>query len=310
MKTRVKSWLLVITLLVSGGAMISTAHPVERTEVLQQYGTDWAGPDLRSQSRSRDKGDIVGKPPEKPIPTRVERVKAPDTGQTTPPEVQPNTNPESVSIAPQPPELPPLNVGGGVPVQALFDNGSLIPVWKGQGRVAGEMLELTLTNTTNQPIAIDMDPGVVLELEDETLAQEFQPVMLESDRVLLVPANGTLTTMLRGYCLDYSLDPPFAGRVFPYRFPADTTAYAPAIDVLKASLTYDAEMNVLPPGQQRTVVIQRSIWASLGQGDKQKLYEDILSDARSAGKEISKKKAKRIADRLWNEVERLLDKAQ
>jgi hypothetical protein len=200
-------------------------------------------------------------------------------------------------------------VSGFQPIQRLFDDGLLIPTWVGQGRVAGEMLALTLENTTDQPIAITLEPGMVLELEDPALAQEFQPVMLETDSTLLVSPKSTLTRMLRGYCLNYELLPPAADRAFPYRFPADTLAYTPAIEVLKASLTYDAQENVLPVDVQRTVVIQRSIWAALGQTDRDKIYEDILADAAAAGKTISKKKAGRIADVIWSEVQRLLKQA-
>lgn len=314
MKTHAMKWILVAVFLLLAGGLVTSADPAgSLSETIQQYGDDVAGPDLQPYERSREKGEIVGKPPAV-APRNTERGKAPDRTpqqpKVTPPVTPPNTSPDTVSVAPKPPELPPRNVAGGLPVQELFDNGALIPVWTGKGVVAGEMLELGLTNTTDQPIAIDMGPGMVLELEDEELARAFQPVMIESDMTILVPANSSITKVLRGYCLDYSLDPPSLGQVYPYRFPADATAYAPAINILKASLTYDAERNVLPPNQQRTVVIQRSIWASLGQGDKQKLYEDIIKDAAAAGKVISKKKARRIADRIWDEVERLIEHAQ
>lgn len=315
MKWRLSKWVLTAAFLVttwSGSALAeqptSLAETVAKSvrvldsSSIQQYGGDWAGPDLSPYSRDRDKGEIVGRPPAT-APATVNKAPVNKAPVTRPVEKTP------VSVAP-PPKLPTKNVAGGVPVQQLFDNGSLIPVWRGQGRVAGEMLELALTNTTNQPIAIDLDPGMILALEDEELADAFQPVMIETDSVILVPANGTYTKMLRGYCLDYTLDPPAANRTFPYRFPADTVAYAPAIDVLKASLTYDAAESVLPPDKQRTIVIQRSIWAALGQNDKEKLYQDILADAAEAGKTISKKKARRLADSLWNEVERLMKMAQ
>lgn len=268
--------------------------------VIQQFGDLVAGPDLSPYARDRKKGDIVGTPP----PVTPPPVTPPPV--TAPPPV---TTPPPVSVAP-PPAVPPVKVSGWAPIQELFDTGQLIPTWLGQGRVAGEMLELTLQNTTDRPIALDMEPGMVIELEDDTLAQEFQPVLLETDTTLLVPAGGTLTRVLRGYCLNYQLLPPEAGREFPYRFPADATAYMPAIKVLKASLTYDAAKNVMPVNQQRTIVIQRGIWAALGQTDKEKLLEDILKDAADAGKHISKKKAQRLADNIWNEVQRLLSQAQ
>ena len=276
---------------------------VQAVDEIHQYGGLWAGPDLSGRSRNRREGDIVGKPP-------VQRTGPATTSPPpTPPVTRPTPPTPPVSVAP-PPVLPPKQVGGFQNIQQLFDNGSLIPNWIGQGRVAGDMLELQLQNTTNQAIAIAMEPGMVLELGDSVLAREFQPVMLEGDSTLLVPANGTLTKMLRGYCLDYNLEPPAAGRSFPYRFPADTVAYAPAMKVLKNSLNYDAEKNVMPVNKQRTIVIQRSVWAALGQTDKEKLYEDILKDAASSGKSISKRKARRLADALWSEVERLMNMAQ
>ena len=317
------------------GILTDSVHKLESSEIFQ-YGGDWAGPDLQKFSRSRTSGDIVGSPPSSATGPAASGAPGGSPGAGAPGAGSPGTNPSPapgsgsgfpipippinidnsdndpnpVSVAPPTPQLPARNVGGGVPIQQLFDNGTLIPIWTGQGRVAGEMLELGLTNTSDQPIAIVLEPGMVLALEDEELASAFQPIMLESDKTLLVPANGTLVKNLRGYCLDYSLLPPTANRAFPYRFPADTTAFAPAADVLQNSLSYDAQRNVMPVTQQRTVVIQRAIWASVGQNDKEKLYQDILADAAKAGKVITKKKARSIADVLWKEVERLMSGAQ
>lgn len=293
--------LALTTLVTSAGAAPSEGPVVLQAEtVIEQFGGLFAGPDLSPYARDRKGGDIVGTPPRPTPPPPV----------TPPPVAPPPVSPPPVSVAPPPPSLPPVQVSGWAPIQQLFDSGQLVPTWTGQGRVAGEMLELQLQNTTDRPIALAMEPGMIVELEDQELAREFQPVMLETDTTLLVPANGTLTRMLRGYCLNYELEPPAANRTFPYRFPADATAYMPAIKVLKSSLTYDASKNVMPVGKQRTIVIQRGVWAALGQTDKEKLYEDILKDAAAAGKQISKKRAKKLADTLWKEVEKLMSNAQ
>ena len=191
-------------------------------------------------------------------------------------------------------------------VRQLFDDGTLVPHWVGQGRVAGDIVELTLENTKDQAIAITLESGTVLELEDPELARKYQPILLEETVTMLVPALGKTTRMLRGYCLNYELDPPEKGRDFPYRFPENTIAYTPAIAVLKASLTYDAEKNVLPVQRQRTLVIQRAIWTALGQMSREKLLEDILLDAAADGKSLSPEQAQRLADVIWEEVERLL----
>lgn len=319
MKSRFKTLVLAATLALTFLGQWATAEPADESVLsasrvlggeIRQYGGSVAGPDLRPYSRNREKGDIVGRPPAKNLnkaPVNSSNAVSPSSSSNT---SNTSTVIDPVSSVTPPPQLPPKNVAGGLPIQQLFDNGSLIPTWKGQGKVAGEMLELTLQNMTDQPIAIDLDPGMVLTLGEDRLAKEFQPVLIETDSVLLVPARGTLVKMLRGYCLDYSLEPPAAGRAFPYAFPADAMAYTPAVDVLKASLTYDAEQNVMPPDKQRTIVIQRAIWAALGQNDKEKLYEDILADAAQAGKTISKKKARSLADALWSEVQRLMQMAQ
>lgn len=199
--------------------------------------------------------------------------------------------------------------GSFLEVQKLLDDGSLVAHWKGQGRVAGDILELTLDNTTEEAIAVTFESGTVLVLEDEELAKEFQPLILEETVTLLAPAQGSVTRMLRGYCLDYELEPPAVGREFPYRFPADTVAYKPALEVLKASLTYDAEQNVMPVDRQRTVVIQRAIWTAMGQMTKEKLLEDILLDAAAEKKVLSQRQAERLADVIWDEVQRLLNAA-
>ena len=221
------------------------------------------------------------------------------------------SHPVSTNTSPTPsPVRTPVPVVGSIPLQELFDSGKLEPTWLGQGRVAGEMVELVLQNNTDAPFVVELESGMVLELQDEALAREFQPIMLEENSTLLVPANGSVTRVLRGYCLEYELEPPSKGRAFDYRFPADAVAWTPAVNVLKASLTFDSEKKVLPVHYQRTVVIQRSIWLALGQTDKEKLYQDILQDAADAGKTISKKKARRLADTLWEEVKRLTESAQ
>lgn len=190
--------------------------------------------------------------------------------------------------------------------QQMIDDGTLVPHWVGQGRVAGDIVELTLENTKDQAIAITLESGTVLELQDPELAKKYQPILLEETVTLLAPALGKTTRMLRGYCLNYELDPPEKGRDLPYKFPENTIAYAPAIAVLKASLTYDAEKNVLPVQRQRTLVIQRAIWTALGQMTKEKLLEDILLDAAAEGKTLSPEQAQQLADVIWEEVERLL----
>lgn len=199
-------------------------------------------------------------------------------------------------------------LGEFLEIQKLLDDGSIVAHWKGQGRVAGDIVELTLDNTTDEAIAITLESGTVLVFEDEEYAKEFQPIILEETVTLLAPANDSVTRMLRGYCLDYELLPPAVGRNFPYRFPIDTVAYRPAKDILEASLTYDAEKNVMPVDKQRTIVIQRAIWTAMGQMTKEKLYEDIMLDAQAAGKKLSKRQAQRLTDVIWDEVQRLLQK--
>lgn len=191
-------------------------------------------------------------------------------------------------------------------VKRLLEDGSLIAHWKGQGRVAGDIVELTLNNTTEEAIAVTLPSGTVLVLEDEELSKEFQPIILEETVTLLAPAKGSTKRMLRGYCLNYELLPPAAGRDFPYKFPENTLAFKPAIAVMKASLSYDAQKNVMPVDKQRTIVIQRAIWTALGQMTRDKLLEDIMLDAAAENKTLSKQQARRLADTLWDEVQRLL----
>lgn len=191
-------------------------------------------------------------------------------------------------------------------IKKLFEEGQLVAHWKGQGRVAGDIVELTLDNTTDEAIAITLQSGTVLVLDDEELAAEFQPMILEETVTILVPAHASVSRMLRGYCLNYELLPPAAGREFPYRFSDDTIAYKPAIDILKLSLSYDAEQNVMPVNKQRTIVIQRAIWTALGQMSKEKLLEDIKLDAAAEKKVLSKQQAQRLADAIWEEVQRLI----
>lgn len=178
--------------------------------------------------------------------------------------------------------------------------------WTGRGTVAGDMLDATFTNNGKEAVTVDIVPGIVLNDKD----QKAQPIMLEDTLKFTLQPGESTSMPLRGYCLDFELDPPALGAGVDYEVAGDVAKYETAIRNLWAGLRLDrdgAYKPVLKPLMHRTIVIQRSIWASLGGNNPttvEKLDEDLREDTAEAGLEYSNQKVRFLTNRIWDDVEK------
>ncbi len=178
--------------------------------------------------------------------------------------------------------------------------------WTGKGTVAGEMLDATFTNNGKGALTVDIVPGIVLTDKE----QKAQPIMLEDTLKFTLQPGESTSMPLRGYCLDFELDPPAMGAGVDYEVAQDVSRYETAIRNLWAGLRLDRDGGfkpVLKPLMHRTIVIQRSIWASLGGNNPttvEKLDEDLRDDTAQAGLEYSNQKVRFLTNRIWDDVEK------
>ena len=178
--------------------------------------------------------------------------------------------------------------------------------WSGLGRVAGEMVDATFKNTSDSTMTVELMPGMVLI----DASGESQPIMLENyNQFTLRPGESVPINGIRAYCLDHAKDPPSLGKGVDYGVETDLTKYADAVRHLWAGLRLDASgkfQPVLKPIQHRTVVIQRSIWASLGGNNPstlEKLTADLKDDVKAGNHNFSEDKVEWLANGLWKDVE-------
>lgn len=184
--------------------------------------------------------------------------------------------------------------------------------WSGLGRVAGEMVDASFTNTSSEVLTVELMPGMVLI----DASGESQPIMLETyNKFTLQPGERASLNGLRAYCLDHAKEPPSLGKGVEYNVVTDYSKYAEAVRTLWAGLRLDSNgkyQPVLKPLQHRTVVIQRSIWASLGGNNPttlDKLTEDLKDDVKAGNHSFSEDKVEWLANGLWKDVEQTQEAA-
>ncbi len=182
--------------------------------------------------------------------------------------------------------------------------------WSGLGSVAGEMVDATVTNNSSAPMEVAFLPGMVLV----DARGESQPIMLEEHvRVTLKPGESTTLSGMRAYCLDHSKEPPGQGSGVEYKVMTNLANYASAIQNLWAGLRLDREgayTPVLKPLLHRTLVIQRSVWASLGGNNpnsQEKLTSDLEADLVGKGSDVSQQKVNWLSDKIWSDVVKTMD---
>ncbi len=184
--------------------------------------------------------------------------------------------------------------------------------WSGLGRVAGEMVDAAFTNNSSAPMTVKLIPGIVLADNDG----ESQSIMLEINTEFeLAPGEAVALESVRAYCLEHEKDPPALGQGVDYQVVTDVSGFAPAIKNLWAGLRLDLNgqyQPVLKPIQHRTLVIQRAIWASLGEpnpGSQEKLTTDLKKDAATGEHGLSDDKIEWLSGRIWGDVEKTIQES-
>lgn len=193
---------------------------------------------------------------------------------------------------------------------AQQEKDGLLIAWLSRGRVAGESVAARLVNQSNKPIEVNLLPGMILEDPNG----KFQPFMLETSLTLtLAPGQTKELEHLRAYNVDHSKDPGADGTHYPNKTVVDIEPYTPAIKALWAGLrrSADNEMHpVVTPLLHKTIVIQRAIWASLGDPNPttlERLEQDLKNDDRAADHPHTEHKSEWIAGRLWKDVSKTLE---
>lgn len=181
--------------------------------------------------------------------------------------------------------------------------------WTGLGLVSGDMVDMQLTNTSNSPQTFRFIPGMVLQ----DPGKRVQPVMLEENLSFTLQPGETVKRRMRGYCLDYSKEPPATGNQEDYQVATDLSEYERAVSVLYHGLELDKEKKLKPvlrPLVHRTVVIQRAIWASLGgenPGTKEDLQKDLEDEIRYRSSVFPEGQMDCLSSRIWSDVQQVLD---
>ncbi len=190
--------------------------------------------------------------------------------------------------------------------------GNLDVSFQGLGLVSGEMVDMTVTNNGSEPVTLEFLPGMVLD----DPSGKVQPIMLEEAFKMTVEPGETVGKTLRGYCLDHSKDAPSGNAAENYELATDLEQYTPAIEVLYSGLKLDRAQKLKPvlrPRLHRTVVLQRSIWASVGEKNP-KTQEELASDIQ---REIATQNSMLfpldqvdcLSERLWADVQRVMQEA-
>jgi hypothetical protein len=160
--------------------------------------------------------------------------------------------------------------------------GPLSVQWTGRSSSAGEMLEVTLHNSGDQPLQVRLAPGLVLEPKDAG----SQRLMVESAMELSVPGGGTVHQGVRAYCLDAGREPPQAGQKGDYSLASDLQPYSSYIRVVAAGLRLSSSGRLhgdMPNDRQRTVAVQQALWTVPGGAlppSKESLVKEMQADER------------------------------
>ncbi len=184
--------------------------------------------------------------------------------------------------------------------------------FEGLGLVSGEMVDMTLTNSGQSEATLRFVPGMVLD--DPT--GQVQPIMLEESVELTLEPGESIRKTLRAYCLDHSKDAPSGAAAENYELATDLLQYEPAIDVIYAGLELERAQKLRPvlrPVAHRTVVLQRSIWASVGEKNpksRQELAGDIRQEIATANNALfAPEQVDCLSKRIWSDVQRILQAA-
>ncbi|MFA5508482.1 MAG: thioester domain-containing protein [Vulcanimicrobiota bacterium] len=188
------------------------------------------------------------------------------------------------------------------------DNGLAEVDWTGLGLVSGDMVDMELTNTSDVVQSFRFVPGMILQ----DPGKKVQPIVLEENLKFDLEPGETIRRRMRGYCLDYSKDPPVADTREDYQITTDLTGYEDVVEVLYNGLRLDRDQKLKPvlrPLTHRTIVIQRAIWAVLG-GDnpttKDELEDDLEEEIKYRSSIFPEGQLDCLAERIWADVQKVM----
>lgn len=182
--------------------------------------------------------------------------------------------------------------------------------WVGLGIISGDMVDMELHNGSDSAAAFRFVPGMVLQ----DPGKRVQPIMLEENLSFTLEPGETVKRRMRGYCLDYSKEPPASGELEDYQVATDISEYEEAVSVLYRGLELDRDEKLKPvlrPLIHRTVVIQRAIWAVLGgenPDSKEELKKDLEDEVRYRSSIFPEGQLDCLSSRIWSDVQQILGK--
>ena len=194
--------------------------------------------------------------------------------------------------------------------RAQIDSGSVDVKWTGLGLVSGDMVDMEATNNSDTPQTIRLVPGMILQ----DPGKQVQPVALEENLSFTLQPGESVKKRMRGYCLDYSKEPPASGESEDYEVSPDLGGYEDVVTVLYNGLKLEREQKLKPvlrPLVHRTVVIQRAIWAVLGgenPGSEDELKDDLEDEIRYRSSIFPEGQVNCLSERIWSDVQKVMAK--
>jgi len=227
---------------------------------------------------------VTRKPPPRPAPPRrqILKVNPPPPAPETPtipqlpgagyPQVrqaQPPAYPVQPVLASQTPPTARLNPqdyirraeSSSAQIDRLIRQGKLRAQFVGTGQ-AGEMVEMVLENTGNQPLQVRLVPGMILRPPE---GQKVQPLMLDEEVTLTLQPGNQAYRRLRSYCMDSRVPAHFAFEPIDYRFSSRTREGGPETVKVFQAAQQIALNSPLPEELHRRAVTQIALWKSMGQ---------------------------------------------
>jgi hypothetical protein len=192
--------------------------------------------------------------------------------------------------------------------RSKVDNGSANVQWTGLGLVSGDMVDMELTNDSSAAQTFRFVPGMILQ----DPGKKVQPIVLEENLSFSLEPGETVKRRMRGYCLDYSKEPPAADTKEDYEVTPDLSGYEDVVAVLYNGLRLDRDQKLRPvlrPLTYRTVVIQRAIWAVLGgenPGTEEELKDDLEDEIRYRSSIFPEGQLDCLSERIWADVQKVM----
>ena len=210
----------------------------------------------------------------------------------------------------------------------------------GLGVNAGTIFEFVVTNTTDQPIVVEIPAGTVFKPDQPTVQRE----VTDQPQTVAAAPQQTAQTPLTGYCLDYGLQAPPAGirgalpsngalvaavnadavlAALPqtpsvkYTVDDNPAAYAPILKIIQAGNQLSSQGKFhrdLPPDRYKLAVIQRAIWTYTSKGGKtphtrETMLADIKKQVRETGGEQTDAQINDLVNHLQEDINAVLSAA-